>query len=351
MGAAAVRISSNHSLRELNTFAVAATAGQYIELHDDSAITQALEACGGDGPELILGGGSNVLLTRSLPGTVLRVVTQGVHCLAEDRDTVVIEVAAGVNWHELVLYTVSRGWFGLENLALIPGTVGACPIQNIGAYGCELHEHFLGLTACNLANGRLVDFSLNDCQLAYRSSVFKRADHQHWLILRVRLQLLRRPSLRLEYGEVRGELARAGKFDPTGMDVAQAVMTIRRRKLPDPAQLGNAGSFFKNPIVPRLVAAELADRYPGLPVYSVQSGEELPGDAADSRKLSAAWLIEACGWKGHREADAGVYAGHALILVNHGQATGAQLLALARRIQESVFQRFAVTLEIEPRVV
>lgn len=351
MGAAAIRICNNHSLRELNTFGVSATAARYVELADDSAIEQALAACGENGPELLLGGGSNVLLTRSLAGSVLRVVTQGVECLAEDTNTVTIEVAAGVSWHELVLSTVSRGWFGLENLALIPGTVGASPIQNIGAYGRELDEFFVGLTACDVSSGQLRDFSLNDCRLAYRNSIFKRADHQQWLILRVRLQLLRQPRLRLDYGEVRGELARVGKSQPTGMDVAHAVIAIRRRKLPDPALLGNAGSFFKNPVVSHGIAAELAERHAGLPVYPVPSGEIQAGDAADNRKLSAAWLIEACGWKGHRNGDAGVYAGHALILVNHGQATGAQLLALARSIQDSVLQRFAVNLEIEPRVI
>jgi UDP-N-acetylmuramate dehydrogenase len=230
---------------------------------------------------------------------------------------------------------------GLENLALIPGQTGAAPIQNIGAYGVEQRDTFESLDAIDLHTGRMRRFDAIECAFAYRDSVFKQRDGGAWLVLAVRYALSREASLQLDYGDIRSELASRAIASPTAQQVADAVSAIRRRKLPDPAVLGNAGSFFKNPLVSPEQAAGLKAREPQLPVWP----------AGDRAKLAAAWMIEQCGWKGFREGDAGVHADHALVLVNHGQASGAQLVALARSIRDSVHQRFGVRLEAEPVVV
>jgi UDP-N-acetylmuramate dehydrogenase len=247
-----------------------------------------------------------------------------------------------VVWHDFVLWTLSRGLCGLENLALIPGTVGAAPIQNIGAYGVEVRERIHAVEAFDRSNGAMARLDNAACNFAYRDSLFKR-DPERYVVTAVEFALPRTPSLRVDYAGLGEELAAMGVSDPTPSQVADAVIRIRRRKLPDPAVLGNAGSFFKNPIVPVAQAEALQAEHPSLPVFR--------GSSEDTRKLSAAWLIDQCGWKGHREGDAGVAPSHALVLVNHGNATGAQLLDLARRIAGSVRERFGVAIEPEPRIV
>lgn len=346
-----VRITRNASLRRLNSFAVEASAANLVELFEERSLNQALDACAASEPPLILGGGSNLLLTRDLPGSVLRLATTGWRLLDQTASDAIVEVAAGSLWHEFVMWTLAQGWSGLENLALIPGSVGASPIQNIGAYGVELQATFAGLTAIHLSDRRQRDFEASDCELGYRTSVFKQPAYREWIILRVRFRLRKHVSqpvaLQLGYGEVRGELRQSGITEPTALQLAQAVIRIRSRKLPAPAELANAGSFFKNPIVPQTRLQGLLERHPTMPVFPTTAAAA----GAAQAKLSAAWLIEQCGWKGKREGDAGVFEKHALVLVNHGQATGAQLWALALRIQDSVRQRFGVELEPEPRVV
>ncbi len=238
-------------------------------------------------------------------------------------------------------WTLEQGLQGLENLSLIPGTVGAAPMQNVGAYGVEIKDVFAGLTALDRHTGELREFTLDECQFAYRDSRFKR-EAGRWLILRVRFALAHAGALRLDYGPLRQRLAEQGVSEPTASDVSRAICSIRSEKLPDPAVLGNAGSFFKNPLVSADLAAQLRVEHADLVAYPQADGQV---------KLAAGWLIEKAGWKGFRDGDAGVHRQQALVLVNYGAATGAQLLALARRIQADIQARFAVSLEIEPNIV
>jgi UDP-N-acetylmuramate dehydrogenase len=339
---AAVRLT-DAPLDALNTFGIRATARTLwrVESAGDVAPLASHLRAAGEGLPFVLGGGSNLLIAGDLDGPVLHVAIRGRRIVAEDGDRVLVEAGAGESWDGLVRWTLAQRAWGLENLALIPGTAGASPIQNIGAYGVELRERFDSLDAIDLLTGAARRFDAAECAFGYRDSMFKHGDGGRWLVVAVRFALRRRPGLRLDYGEIRDELARIGIAAPTPVDVADAVSAIRRRKLPDPAVLGNAGSFFKNPLVDPATADALRAREPGLPCWP----------AGDLVKLSAAWMIDRCGWKGHRDGDAGVHAAHALVLVNHGRATGAELLALARRIRDSVRTRFGVDLEPEPVVV
>ena len=340
-----LRIEHDAPLRALNTFGVAARAARLITLETEEQLPELRAALGGAAEAFVLGGGSNVLFTADVPGTVLRVALRGVRIVREDGDAVEVEAAAGEDWDALVRWTLAQGLCGLENLSLIPGTVGAAPIQNIGAYGVELQEVFDSLDAISLRTGEAMRFGAAECAFGYRDSFFKRSAGRDWLILRVRLRLSRTPRLHLSYGDIGQSLRDAGVLTPTASDVAAAVRRIRTARLPDPARLGNAGSFFKNPIVPAAFAEDLRSAHPAAPAWPAA----LRG--APAVKLSAAWLIERCGWKGVRAGDAGVDARHALVLVNHGSATGAELLALAERIRASVEERFGVRLEPEPVLV
>ena len=328
------------SLRMRNTFGVEATAPLLVEVADAAALPGVLARHAGDAP-MLLGGGSNLLFAGNPPGAVIALATRGI-AMTEDGEVAIVRADAGATWHEFVLWTLRHGLCGLENLALIPGTVGAAPIQNIGAYGVEVRERIRAVEAFNRRDGAMVRLDNAACGFAYRDSLFKR-DPERFVVTAVEFALPRTPALRLDYAGIGEELAAMGVADPTPSQVADAVIRIRRRKLPDPAVLGNAGSFFKNPIVPAVQAEALHARHPSLPTFR--------GNDDGTRKLSAAWLIDQCGWKGHREGDAGVAASHALVLVNHGHATGMQLLDLARRIAASVRERFGVDIEPEPRIV
>ncbi|NLD55513.1 MAG: UDP-N-acetylmuramate dehydrogenase [Burkholderiaceae bacterium] len=312
------------------------------------AVLEAAVAAGRERAPFVLAGGSNLLLARDIDEPLLLVRLTGRKLLEQDGDRVLVEVAAGEPWHPLVRWTLDQGLAGLENLALIPGLVGAAPWQNIGAYGVEVASRIDSVAAIEIATGRRRSFSGAECAFAYRDSFFKSQAGRGWLITAVRLRLSRASEPQLDYGELRAEIARrAGpraSTMPTPVEVADAVEAIRRRKLPDPAVIGNAGSFFKNPVVTREKAEALLGRHPALPTHPVV-------DDPARVKLSAGWLIEQAGWRGHREGDAGVSAAHALVLVNHGRATGAQLLALARRVQVSVQDSFGVALEPEPVIV
>ncbi len=342
-----LQVCTQVSLKPYNSFAVEAQASHFAEAENDQQVREALSyAQTQQLPLLLLGGGSNLLLTADVEALVLRMASRGIRVLSDDGERVVIEAEAGEPWHPFVQWTLAQGFAGLENLSLIPGTVGAAPVQNIGAYGVELKDLFAGLTALDRQNGELRDFSLQDCAFAYRDSLFKR-ESGRWVILRVRFALSRSAALHLDYGPVRQRLAEQGIKAPTALDVSQAICAIRSGKLPDPAELGNAGSFFKNP----LVSAELAQRLRAEHADLVAYPQVVNGQADGQFKLAAGWLIERAGWKGFREGDAGVHRLQALVLVNYGAATGAQLLALAQRIQADIAQRFAVDLEIEPNVL
>ena len=343
---AAYRLLERARLDARNTFGVHATAPMLVEVADAAALPELFGyAMLREGPVLVLGGGSNLLFAGDPPGVVLSLATRGIALLADDGRDAVVRADAGVGWHDLVLWTLGHGLCGLENLALIPGTVGAAPIQNIGAYGVEVRERIHAVEAFDRKSGGFVRFAAGECEFAYRDSLFKR-DPEHYIVVAVEFALSRTPALKLEYAGIGEELQAMGvEAAPRASQVAEAVIRIRRRKLPDPALLGNAGSFFKNPIVPVAQADALLARHASMPVFR--------GAGDDSRKLSAAWLIDQCGWKGYRDddGDAGVAPSHALVLVNHGSATGTQLLDLARRIAASVRERFGVSIEPEPRIV
>ncbi len=316
-----------------------AVADQLATLRDVRELPSVLEWHVAGSRPRVLGAGCNTLIATPRPGRVLRIALRGRRILADDGSRVVIEAAAGEDWPSLVEWTLGEGLCGLENLSLIPGSVGAAPIQNIGAYGVELAERFESLDAIDLDTGERRCFSRADCRFAYRDSVFKAPGNRHWLILAVRLIVSRTLEPRLDYGDIRKAL---GDAPPSARSIADAVIGLRRSRLPDPAVLGNAGSFFKNPIVDAATLARLRHDHPDLPAWPAGDG---------LAKLPAAWLIERDGWKGHRDGDAGVHDRHALVLVNHGRATGAELLALACRISDSVAARFDVRLEPEPIIL
>ena len=334
-----LQVQPQVSLKPFNSFGVDVQARLFAEAHSDADVREALTyAAQHDVPLLVIGGGSNLLLTADIEALVLRMATRGIRILSDDGSQVVIEAEAGEPWHPFVQHTLAQGLSGLENLSLIPGTVGAAPMQNIGAYGVEIKDVFAGLTALDRQTGELRDFTLQECDFAYRDSLFKQ-EPGRWLILRVRFALNRAAHLHLEYGPVRQRLSEQGIEQPTASDVSQAICSIRNEKLPDPAVLGNAGSFFKNPLVPAARVAQLRREYPDLVAYAQADGQ---------MKIAAGWLIERAGWKGFREADAGVHKLQALVLVNYGNASGLQLLDLAQRIQKDIFARFQVELEMEP---
>jgi UDP-N-acetylmuramate dehydrogenase len=340
---AGYRLARDVPLR--TTFRVAARAAWCATVHDASSLPALLDEPEVRGlPVLVLGEGSNVLFVEPLfPGLVVHLVCDAIRVLPDSTgDLAHVHVEAAHNWDALVDWTLERGLRGLENLALIPGQVGAAPIQNIGAYGVEIGEMTTAVLVYDRAARTNVRLTTAECGFAYRDSVFKREPDRR-IVLAVELTLARDDATRLEYEGLREELVAMGGLPATPRNVAAAVRRIRRRKLPDPAVIGNAGSFFKNPIVPLDLAVALRERYPKAPSFAM-------GDAR-LRKLSAAWLITTAGWRGFRDGDAGVSAQHALVLVNHGTATGAQLAALARRVADSVEAQFGVRLEPEPRLV
>ena len=334
-------IHEHYSLKACNTFGVDVAARWFAEARDEVQAREALDAAAARGAELlVIGGGSNLLLTADLDAFVLRMASRGRRLLGEEGGRVLVEAEAGEPWHPFVLWTLEQGLGGLENLSLIPGTVGAAPMQNIGAYGVELKDVLHSLVALDRQSGELREFAAEECAFAYRDSRFKR-EAGRWLILRVRFALSRTPQLHLDYGPLRQRLQAQGIAAPSVLEVSRAVCAIRAEKLPDPQVLGNAGSFFKNPLVSEAQASALRAQWPGLVAYPAGEGQV---------KLAAGWLIEQAGWKGYRDGDAGVHAQQALVLVNHGCASGSELLDLARRIQADIRARFGVELDIEPLV-
>ncbi|MEZ5740276.1 MAG: UDP-N-acetylmuramate dehydrogenase [Burkholderiaceae bacterium] len=330
-------------LRPLNTFHVACRATRLHTLGQLDGLARARDFLSAHPDALILGGGSNLLLACDELPAVLAVRLRGRRVLGPDSEGVVIEVAAGESWHDTVLWSLAQGLAGLENLALIPGLCGAAPVQNIGAYGAELSDTLVAVRTLERPGGDVGWREAAGLGLGYRTSVLRQSPGRHLVLaLRLRLQPLAQARLRLDYGDIRRQLQADGIERPTAGDVAQAVMAIRRARLPDPAVLGNAGSFFKNPLLEPDLAAALATRHPGMPAFAQPDGRV---------KIPAGWLIEQAGWKGHREGDAGVHRDHALVLVNHGQASGRQLLALARRIRLSVQQSHGILLEPEPVII
>ncbi len=330
-------------LQALNTLRLPGEAHWFARVEDQDRLPDLLQwADERQLPTLILGGGSNLVLLDDFPGLVLAMAIRERHWVVEDEDSAILTLGAGENWHESVLYACQAGYRGLENLALIPGTVGAAPVQNIGAYGVELSQTLVSLDVWDRQEGRFHTLANEQCCFAYRDSLFKQ-QRDRYVILRLRLRLSRTAQYRLSYGELAERFGHL--HDPESelspKTLADTVARIRLRKLPDPAHLPNAGSFFKNPVVSPEKLTELRSAWPDIVAYP--DGEGF--------KLAAGWMIERCGWKGHREAHVGVHSRQALVLIHHGEGTGMELLALAERIQADVYSCFGVNLEIEPRLI
>jgi UDP-N-acetylmuramate dehydrogenase len=291
---------------------------------------------------IVLGEGSNVLFSKYFEGLILLNQMRGVEVIEETNEYVLLEINGGENWSHLVDYCVSENWGGIENLSLIPGTVGAAPVQNIGAYGVELQDVFVSLSAFDLKTGELLKFNKKECEFGYRNSIFKTKFPGRFFITDITLKLKKKSIPNLEYAPLKAEFIGQDLESISIREASEAVKKIRRSKLPDPAKIGNAGSFFKNPIVSEENIKELKNQYPEIPIYSTSDGKF---------KLAAGWLIEQCGWKGKRIDDAGVHEYQALVLVNYGNATGSEILQLAERIANSVFEKFGVELEKEVRII
>lgn len=336
----ALPIEHNVSLQAFNTFGLPARARHYLRVTSAEQLDQLSDDLRMQGvPRFVLGGGSNVLLTRDVEALVLHMAIAGKDILGEHEDKVLVRAGAGENWHGFVEYTLANGLGGMENLSLIPGTVGAAPIQNIGAYGLEIKDVFHSLTVFDLDSGERRSMNRAECRFGYRDSIFKQAAGARLVVLDVTFALPRAWQPNLRYAELAQALAAAGLDTPTPRQVSDTVVAIRRRKLPDPAEIGNAGSFFKNPVVTADACRALLERFPQLVHHAQADGSE---------KLAAGWLIDQCGWKGRQMGAAGVYPKQALVLVNNGGATGEEVLALARAIQHDVQEKFGVALEPEP---
>ncbi|TAE51139.1 MAG: UDP-N-acetylmuramate dehydrogenase [Bacteroidetes bacterium] len=335
------RLQENVSLLPYNTFGIEASTRWWMEVTSEAeAVEFVVDNLHARRPVLPLGGGSNLLFTRDFEGLVLKMGIMGREIVSEDAHEVIVKAGAGENWHELVRWTIGHGWGGIENLSLIPGTLGAAPIQNIGAYGIELKDVFHSLEAIHLETGQIHHFGAADCRFGYRDSVFKRELKGKYLISQVSLRLSKQPVLHTDYGDIRQELERLGGV-PDVKKVSEAVCTIRRSKLPDPREVGNAGSFFKNPVISQAHFDELKGQYPDMPAF-VQ---------ADGVKVPAAWLIQTCGWKGRRMGNYGVHDRQALVLVNYGGAQGADIYELSSQILASVQQQFGIALEREVNII
>lgn len=340
-----MRLQENFSLKTLNSFGMDVSARHFakfsnleeLELLNELTTNKALEN------HLILGGGSNILFTKNFDGTILKNEILGIRLVEETKEHFIVEAGAGENWHKFVMHCIDNNYAGLENLSLIPGTVGASPIQNIGAYGVEIKDCFHSLDAYHLEDKSVVKFEAKDCAFGYRESIFKKEFKNQLAILRVRFILSKQPNLTTSYGVIEQELAKNHISSPSIKDISNAVISIRTSKLPDPKIIGNAGSFFKNPIIPLSKFEQLKNQYHSIPGYATDKPEFV--------KIAAGWLIDQCGWKGYRKADAGCHALQALVLVNYGNATGTEIWNLSDEIIHSIQDKFDIELEREVNIL
>jgi len=334
-------IQENISLKQFNTFGIDVCAKHFSAFDSWENLRELIISH----PKLkifILGGGSNILFTKNFDGLVLKNEISGIELIKEDEHHLYVRAGAGENWHQFVMHCIQRNWAGLENLSLIPGNVGASPMQNIGAYGVELKESFDELEAFHIKEKKVYSFSVNDCGFGYRDSVFKKKLKDQFIILNVTYRLNKIPQFNTSYGAVEEELNRMGIKKLTIQAISQAVINIRSSKLPDPLKIGNAGSFFKNPSISKSKFSDLKKQFPGI------IGYENPDSTI---KLAAGWLIEQCGWKGYRKGDAGCHDKQALVLVNYGHATGKEIHQLSEGIEQSVKKKFGVKLEREVNII
>ncbi|SDS61631.1 UDP-N-acetylmuramate dehydrogenase [Gramella sp. MAR_2010_147] len=337
-----MRVLRNFSLKDHNSFGIDVRADKFISIENLDNLKSILRKSYAS--ELfILGGGSNMLLTGDIHKMVLHIAIKGKKVVSETDNHVILEAAAGENWHEFVLWTLKQNYGGLENLSLIPGNVGTAPIQNIGAYGVELKDSFVSCIALNIQTLEEKEFSLEDCNFSYRNSIFKNQLKGQYIITSVKFRLTKNHhQLNINYGSIRAELAEKGINSPEIKDISNAVIAIRQSKLPDPKKIGNSGSFFKNPVIAKDQFEELKRKFPEIPSYEV-SEEEI--------KVPAGWLIDTAGYKGYRLGDAGVHKNQALVLVNYGEATGAEILNLSKTIQKAIKDKFGIDLEAEVNII
>lgn len=337
-----MEVLEHFNLKNFNTFRVSATARYFVNANSLTSLRDALEFARRKQVDyMLIGQGSNLLFREDYPGLIIEMNIRGKQLVDESEDHWIVKALCGENWHAFVQWCVDNGYFGLENLSLIPGTIGAAPVQNIGAYGVELKDVMLELEALERETGELKTFSNADCKFAYRHSVFKGELRDQYIIYSVTFRLNKSADVNISYGALAKALADVPEAEITPEKVAQTVCDIRRSKLPNPSRLGNAGSFFWNPLVSLETFQSLQEAFPDIVGYP----------DGDQVKLAAAWLIEQAGWKGHREGDVGVHQDHALVLVNHGHATGAELVDLSERIQRSVHDKFGVKLTPEVRII
>jgi UDP-N-acetylmuramate dehydrogenase len=346
-------LQQNISLRPFNTFGINATAKYFATFSTIDELSELLEGkqlstINHQLSTLVLGGGSNILFTKDVDGLVLKNELKGVQIVKEDEHYVYVHSGAGENWHQFVLHCIKNNWAGVENLSLIPGNVGASPMQNIGAYGVEIKDVFYSLEAYSLSDKKTHVFTLNDCEFGYRESVFKRKFKDQFIITGVTYRLSKQPHFNTSYGAIEQELEKMGVKELSIKAISDAVINIRSSKLPDPAVIGNAGSFFKNPEIEATTFKAQKEKFPNIVGYDLPNGNV---------KLAAGWLIEQCGpengasWKGYRKDDAGCHAKQALVLVNYGNATGEEIYDLSTEILQSVKEKFGVMLEREVNIV
>lgn len=334
-------IHNNFPLKKMNTFGLDYKADRVIQIKtEEEAISVIKSEKTKEKPFLVVGSGSNLLFTCDFRGTIVMPAMDEIRIEEKINDTVIVSAGAGVVWDNLVEWTVNNGFGGLENLSFIPGMVGASPVQNVGAYGVEVKDSLVFVRAIDINDGSVHVFKNKDCEFGYRDSIFKKEKKGKYLVTRVYYKLIINPLINISYENLKEEVARLGS--ETLINVRLAVIRIRRAKLPDPALLGNAGSFFKNPVVSRSIAEKLKTDNPLMPVYD---------DKSNCIKLAAGWLIEQCGWKGKRQGDAGVHEKQALVLVNYGKATGKEIFMLSEEIRQSVLNRFGVNLEREVEII
>lgn len=333
----------NVSLKSYNTFGIETFAKALDRVQNVEEIKNFLQNKPKDEALFILNGGSNMLLTQDVDAWVMKLELKGIAIIEENESDIIVEAKAGENWHQFVLYCIDNGWGGLENLSLIPGNVGSSPIQNIGAYGVEIKDHFVSLEALHIDTLETHTFTNEQCHFGYRESVFKNEFKGQYIITSVRFRLTKNNhTLHTSYGIILQELEKMGVAHPTIKDVSNAVIAIRQSKLPDPKEIGNSGSFFKNPVVDKTTFDVFHQAHPEAPFYEVSSTEF---------KIPAGWLIEQSGLKGFRKGDAGVHTKQALVLVNYGNATGNELLEMARYVQQTVFETFGIRIEPEVNII
>ncbi len=334
-----MKVFQDYSLKNYNTFGIDVKAKTFISVETLEDLRTVLQKNYAE-DLFILGGGSNMLLTRDIDSTVLHIGIKGKQIIKETEDEVVIEINAGENWHEIVLWTLDNNWAGFENLSLIPGNIGTAPIQNIGAYGTEIRDNLVSVKAIDIQTLEVQEFLNEDCKFGYRDSIFKNKAKGKYIIVSVTFRLLKNEhQIKTNYGTIVQALEEMGITSPSIKDVSNAVIKIRQEKLPDPSQLGNSGSFFKNPVIEKDHLENLKKSFPEIPHYDVGHNEF---------KIPAGWLIEKAGLKGYREGDAGVHKNQALVLVNYGAATGREILNLAKKVQAEVQNRFQI--ELQPEV-